>query len=285
MHVTSRDGTRIMYHRSGDGPAVVLVHGGVQAAQNFGRLAALLAHRFTVFVPDRRGRGQSGPHGDLYCMARECEDLDALLTESKASSVFGLSSGALIVLAAARALPAIRRAALYEPPLQLEESIQEWVPRLDAELARDDVGAALVTIMKGTGDRGLLDLLPRFLLVPFFRLALAAQARQLRRQAQAQGQPSEELSIASLVRTMHYDAMLVRELAGQLESFGELSAEVLLLGGDRSRAYLTASLTALAKVLPQARRVEFTGVGHLAADNGGRPEVVARELEAFFGAG
>jgi pimeloyl-ACP methyl ester carboxylesterase len=275
-----RDGTQIAYQRSGQGPALVLVHGGVQAARNFSRLAALLSHRFTVFVPDRRGRGRSGPHGDEYCVARECEDLSALLTESGASSVFGLSSGALIVLAAARVLPEIRRAALYEPPLQLEESILDWVPRMDAELARDDVGAALVTIMKGTGDRGLLDWLPRALLVPFFRFALAAQARRVH----ARDEENGELSIASLVRTMHYDPIIVRELAGKLESFRGLAAEVLLLGGDRSRVYLGAALTALARVLPRARRVEFTGVGHLAADNGGKPEWVARELEAFFGA-
>jgi pimeloyl-ACP methyl ester carboxylesterase len=50
----------------GRGPGVVLVHGGMQAAQNFTKLATVLADTFTVYVPDRRGRGLSGPFGDRY---------------------------------------------------------------------------------------------------------------------------------------------------------------------------------------------------------------------------
>jgi pimeloyl-ACP methyl ester carboxylesterase len=34
-----------------------------------------LSQDFTVVVPDRRGRGLSGPHGDRYGLAREVEDL------------------------------------------------------------------------------------------------------------------------------------------------------------------------------------------------------------------
>lgn len=36
------------------------------------------------------------------------------------------------------------------------------------------------------------------------------------------------------------------------------------------------------KTLPHVRRVEFTGVGHLAADNSGKPELVAQALRQFF---
>jgi len=38
----------------------------------------------------------------------------------------------------------------------------------------------------------------------------------------------------------------------------------------------------LSAVLPRARRVTLRGVGHTAADNGGRPDLVARELRTFF---
>ena len=51
-----------------------------------------------MYIPDRRGRGLSGPFGDNYNMRREVEDLDALLTETEAHNVFGLSSGGLIAI-------------------------------------------------------------------------------------------------------------------------------------------------------------------------------------------
>src|SRR5215510_15667725 len=115
--LTSRDGTRIGYRRHGaGGPGVVLVHGGGQAAQNLHRLAEALADRYTVYVPDRRGRGRSGPPGDEYGLAAEHDDLAALVRCSGAVHLFGLSSGGIIVLSAARTLPGIRSVAVYEPP-------------------------------------------------------------------------------------------------------------------------------------------------------------------------
>ena len=56
----SRDGTRIAYRRSGEGPPLILVHG---TAANHGRWSPVLPaleERFTVYAMDRRGRGGSG---------------------------------------------------------------------------------------------------------------------------------------------------------------------------------------------------------------------------------
>jgi hypothetical protein len=35
-------------------------------------------------------------------------------------------------------------------------------------------------------------------------------------------------------------------------------------------------------VLPRVRRVTLDGVGHLAADNRGKPQLVAAQLRTFF---
>ena len=70
----SRGGTTIGYCQFGSGPDLILVHGGMQSSQNFTRLAIALSDAFTVYVPDRRGRGLSGPHGESYGLERECED-------------------------------------------------------------------------------------------------------------------------------------------------------------------------------------------------------------------
>jgi pimeloyl-ACP methyl ester carboxylesterase len=58
--VVSADGTRIGYRRFGREPSVILLHGGVNASQHMMELGRWHADAFTVYLPDRRGRGMSG---------------------------------------------------------------------------------------------------------------------------------------------------------------------------------------------------------------------------------
>jgi len=60
--VTSQDGTTIGYRQFGHGPGVVLLHGAASSAHNHMQLAEALSPAFTVYVPDRRSRGLSGPY-------------------------------------------------------------------------------------------------------------------------------------------------------------------------------------------------------------------------------
>src|SRR3954452_5225511 len=107
--IISADGTTIGYRQLGHGPGLILVHGAMQAAQNFMDLAIALADAFTVYVPDRRGRGLSGPHGEHYCLAREVEDIQAIIAATGTAYLFGLSSGAIVALHTTLTTPAIRR--------------------------------------------------------------------------------------------------------------------------------------------------------------------------------
>jgi pimeloyl-ACP methyl ester carboxylesterase len=309
----SRDGTIIAYRQFGEGPGIIAVHGGAQAAQNFTKLAEALSDAFTVFVPDRRGRGQSGPPGDQYGLQSECEDLDALLSRTGAHNVFGLSSGALISLQAALTLPAIRKVALYEPPLSINHSTPiDWLRRYDREIAEGKLGSAMVTAIRGTETAPLFfRLAPRALIEPLLNAATrisvndrqpgaAAEAPTARRRTlrvllwpirrmtekkrleRESTASQDDVALRALVPTMHYDAQLVIESEGSLQSFRAVPAEVLLLGGTKSPAYLKKAVYALERVLPHVSRVEFRGVGHLAADNSGKPELVAAELRRFF---
>jgi hypothetical protein len=85
--VVSKDGTRIGYLRLGQGPAAVLLHGSNESARSHTGLAVALADAFTLYLPDRRGRGMSGPYGPDYGMRTQVEDLDAVLAESGAQLV------------------------------------------------------------------------------------------------------------------------------------------------------------------------------------------------------
>ncbi|WP_433057950.1 alpha/beta fold hydrolase [Dactylosporangium sp. CS-033363] len=117
--MTSVDGTTIAFSATGSGPAVVLVDGACcfRGAGPMDPLAAVLQEHFTVYCYDRRGRGESTDTLP-YAPAREAEDLLAVIgAAGGAASVYTMSSGGAIGLAAAAASPAaVRALAVYEPP-------------------------------------------------------------------------------------------------------------------------------------------------------------------------
>jgi pimeloyl-ACP methyl ester carboxylesterase len=274
--VVSADGTAVTHRVFGDGGTpVVLVHGGMQAAQNFRRLAEVLSSRYTVYVPDRRGRRPDVPAGEDYGLAREGEDLDALLRAVGARRVFGLSSGAIIALYTAIQYAGVDKLALYEPPLTIDGADPSaWSARFEHAIATSDPAAAMAEVLKGTRDRSLSMLLPSWALIPLLRRALSRDAEE---------HPPDDIALADLVPTMRLDLIVQLQAAELLNPrIAELRSEALLLGGEKSAHPLGIALDALSRLLPNAKRVELNGVGHVAADNRGKPEEVARLLEDFF---
>jgi len=272
--VLSADGTVIGYRQMGSGPGLILVHGGMQASQNFMKLAEALADSFTVYVVDRRGRGMSGTYGDHYSLNKDVEDIQALVNKTGAHYIFGLSSGAIITLQSALMTPALRKVAIYEPPLPVNENDapDAWAARYEQDMAHGDLAAAMVSVLKGTDDSPM-HILPRFILRSMFILGINADASEAK---------DGSVAIKDLIPTMHYDVQIVHEMRGKLDRYKGLQSEVLLLGGSKSRSFLKAALDRLDTILPRSKRIEFPGVGHLAADNDGKPEIVASELKRFF---
>jgi pimeloyl-ACP methyl ester carboxylesterase len=279
--VTSNDGTVISYRRMGNGPGVVLLHGAVMSSQLFMKLGTALSDSFTVCIPDRRGRGLSGPFGDEYGIKKEIEDLDAILKQTDANNVFGLSAGALITLEAALRLPAISKAALYEPPLNIDNSIAAVLPfmtRLDREIAEGRMADAMATFTKNFAkyfERRLLllSLLPHPILSKFFARLMRNDAKNVK---------GGDVPFQALLPTFRHDIQLILDTAGTLETFRGVRTEVLLLGGSESPMVLKRTLDALSEILPNAKRIELQRVGHEAPTDRGQPEYIAPELRRFF---
>ena len=165
----------------------------------------------------------SGGHGDHFSIMREVEDMQALMAKTGACNLFGLSAGGLVVLRTAFATPAIRKVALYEPPLDIQGSApMGWVPQYEREMAQGKMAAATVTAMKGIGTERLFRRLPRFLLVPLMALIMNCRAIQ-----------SGEVTIRSLIPTMHFDAHIIKELRNTVQDYCSLSTPILLLGGRK----------------------------------------------------
>ena len=283
--VVSRDGTRIGYLKVGRGPSVVLLHGSMESAGSHTLLAQMLADAYTVYLPDRRGRGGSGPHRPDHGIHTEVEDLEAVINESGAQMVFGVSAGGLVCLEAVRRLPAIRKVAVYEPALLMDGTRHTaWLSRFDEEMARGDVGAALITSMYG------LELAPSFLKVVPRRLLAALTIKAMNSEDRKAG--PDAITMRKLAPTIHYEGVILAEMSGSIDLFRDVRAEVLLMGGSKGLGFLAPAREALAARLPHGRRVEFAGLDHGASSDpsntnpSGKPDIVAQvagEIAAFFG--
>src|SRR5258708_22218028 len=115
--VVSRDGTRIDYEQWGNGPALVLVHGGLVDRSFWGPSLPLLAQHYTVYALDRRGHGHSGPYPADHDIEREYEDVAAMVAAvGGPAGVLGPAGVARGALRAARRAHAVPRLGVHTPP-------------------------------------------------------------------------------------------------------------------------------------------------------------------------
>jgi len=280
--VDSKDGTRLAYRRYGQGPAVLLLHGSMETSFNHLRLAQELAGAFTVYVPDRRGRGQSGPYGDDYALAREVEDVDALMAATGATNIFGVSAGGLVALEAARVLPAVRKVVLYEPALVAADGPIhfDWISRFDREVAAGDLAAALVTSMIGLRlGPPVLGFMPRRLLASLTNMLMKSEDKKAR---------PGDVTMRMLAPSVRYEGQLLAEAAGTMAKYASVQAQVLLLSGSKGLPWLKGSLAELDKTLPRVERIIYPGLDHggssdvTKANPKGNPEVVAKDMLRFL---
>ncbi|MEV7793610.1 alpha/beta hydrolase [Streptomyces sp. NPDC087512] len=252
----SRDGTRIAYERTGQGPVVVLVSGAMSTGATLAPLAAELTGRFDVTVYDRRGRGESGDTPP-YAVEREVEDLAALVEAlGGEASLYGISSGgALVLRAAASGLP-VRRVAVYEVPYAMDDE----AARTRAEYTRR-LGEAL-----GQGRRG--DAVELFLRLTGLGEEVIRGARQSPMWA---GMESVAPSLAHDDAVMGDGRLPRSRLAG-------ITAPVLSLAGDAGDAWMREAARAVADAVPEGAYRTLTGQSHMV-----EPGVLAPVLTEFFG--
>ena len=240
-HVVSRDGTRIAYETTGEGPAVILVDGAF-CHRGFGpmpKLASLLAPHARVVTYDRRGRGASGDTAP-YAVAREVEDLRALVDAvGGAASLVGLSSGAVLAARAAAAGIGVGRLALYEPPLVLRDAPAPRPPdnadAIRALVAEGRRGDAVKLFMRTVG-------MPAFL-IPLMRVM-----------------PGVWPKLTAVAHTLPYDFDVLGDTGAEKPLPDELAqalravrAPTLAMVGGKSPPYMRHAVETMAKLIPDAR--------------------------------
>lgn len=263
--VTSKDGTKIAYDKSGQGQALILVTGAFSYRKFPGQvqLAELLSKHFTVYNYDRRGRGDSGDK-QPYELAREIEDLQAMLDEAGGSAhVWGLSSGAVLALQAAASGLNITKLALHEPPFVVgandRKPPKDFVSHVTELIAADRRAEAIKYFMtKGMGA-------PSFV-VGLMRLM-----------------PGVWSNLMAVAHTLPYDAkMLDGFMEGKplsTELWSMVTMPTLVLEGTESPVSLRHAAVGLANVLPNAKLLSKKGLGHTKKLDAKK---ISAELAAFY---
>jgi len=103
------DGARIWYASYGDGPPVILLHGGLGHSGNWGhQVPALVEHGYRAIVIDSRGHGRSTRDDQPYRYERMAADVIAVMDalDLARAGFVGWSDGAVIALLLAASSPA-----------------------------------------------------------------------------------------------------------------------------------------------------------------------------------
>jgi pimeloyl-ACP methyl ester carboxylesterase len=249
MPTLDRDGVRIHYEVTGEGPALLLTHGYSATGQMWlGQLATLSTH-FKVITWDMRGHGASDYPEDSAAYSEEATvaDMAALLdaVDADQAIVGGLSLGGYMSLAFHRAHPERTRALL----------IIDTGPGYKNDQARDGWNANALRRAERLETEGLGDL-----------SKASAEVRQ-----------ASHRDAAGLARAAR--GMLTQRDARVIESLPTIAVPAVVIVGADDTPFLAASDYMAAKI-PGAKKVVIENAGHSA--NIDQPQAFNAALLGFL---
>jgi len=262
----SADGTEICGRVRGDGPALVLVHGGIGDGEGaWEALLPYLIDGFTCYLPSTRGRGLSSDNPD-HSPPRLEEDVIAFV-ESIGHPVclVSWSGGGAWVLGAAARSRSVSAVAVYEPAVVTEMR--------EGDLALTSATMEQVGILAGEGR--LLDAIRAF-------IAWICTDREVAALEQTDFYERWAGCIPSMLRFVQQDAAYDGARSTDHAALGKVTAPLLLLRGQQTRlgTWFADAERHIAKGVTGADVRELSGVGHFAPLLA--PERIAKELSSFF---
>ncbi len=257
MNTIAVRGTELYVQEAGAGPALLFVHGVAGDADVWHDMVSRLADRFRCVSYDRRGYSRS-PMGDApEEVGTHAEDAAALIRELEIEPVvIGSGSGARVAVELGRRHPYLLAGEVFaEPPIVTldPDAGRVWLTELAGAVrpaVEADDPVAAVNAFFST-------------FAPDFWAAIDEPARERYR---ANG----SAFLAELTAPT-YD-LRPNELAA-------VDLPALVLTGENSHPALHALAAALADNLPDVRRVELPGAGHVTY--GDRPAEFARVVAEF----
>ena len=252
MTTITIEDTTLHYEVSGDGPAMLFVHGSFGDGDVWAEQARMLSDRNTCVRYDRRGHSRSTRGSAPLSAARHADDAAGLIEALDLAPclLVGSSFGAVIGCEVARRHPTLLRGVvLSEPPLfSLDpESGRQFMadikPRIDDAIADGGARAGV--------DAFFEQVCPEL-------WALSDEAAKDRYRANA------DIGFADIAApSSDIDA----------HALGAIGLPVLVMSGSESHRTFGAIARKLAAAVPDARFVELADCGHVG---------YAEQPEAFF---
>ena len=243
-----------MIHRWGFGPEVLCLHCSLARGRAFAGLAKHLGGHM-LLAPDLPGHGAAAdadPDRDLHDQATELA-----LAALPIGPVIGHSFGATVALRLAIEAPErVTALVLYEPVL--------FAAAGDGPGRRETAQRDDITVLLAAGEHGAA--LDRF-------LAVWGGGAPLKPEQRAYMEARIPL-IAAASPALNEDA------AGILPRLRRITVPVLLMEGAESPTVIPEINAALAQALPDARRVQVSGAGHMGPVT--HTSEVAAEIAGFF---
>jgi pimeloyl-ACP methyl ester carboxylesterase len=258
-HISSTDGTRIAFHRSGHGQPLILVHGTAGDHSRWDVLAEHLTDHFTLYAMDRRGRGSSDD-GNEYSIEQEYEDIAALADSiGEPVNLYGHSLGAFCALGGAPIIPNLRRLVLYEPVI--------------TEEGEDFAPTSVMDRLQQLVDDGKYE----DVVIEFMRDAAGFPEHEIEA---IRANPAWENRVAA-AHTLPREGRAVNEYVFDPAHCARISAPTLLLVGEKSPAVFQRATAKIEAAIPDSRVHRISEQGH-AADVMA-PEVISAALIEFLG--
>ncbi|MFR9777554.1 alpha/beta fold hydrolase [Micromonospora sp. MS34] len=246
--ITAPDGANIVLHTSGTGPGVVVVHGGGVTIDEYRRLTARLADRFTVHRYNRRGRADAPPRREPYTVEQEIDDLGAVLAHTGARRVLGHSYGAFVVLQAALRLP-LDQVVTYDAPLCLAGHglPTDYLDATEEAIRAGDIARAMAIVAAGVNPQDAASRLPLGVRTAICRLFLRTQIGR---------------KMGALLPMTLRESRQIEAHEGPAEQYAGIEAEVLLACGAQAAPWYAEINDLLAAVLPRARTLRVPRCSH-----------------------
>lgn len=243
------DGRRLAYRRSGEGPALILLHGWAMSSVVFNEVMADLERDFTVLVPDLRGHGDSDPGPGYGCDALATDLAEWIIAlDLQDAALLGWSMGGEVALSLA-SVPELRRrlrSLVLVATTPRFVAGDDWTSGLPATQIRALARDLRRSYLKTMGD---------FFSLQFQGESLTpARYQQILRFAVRAGRlPEPEVALAGLETLASED---LRVLLGQLR------LPTLVIQGGLDAIVLPAAGEFLAATIPQATLELWPDVGH-----------------------
>jgi pimeloyl-ACP methyl ester carboxylesterase len=257
ISTVSADGTTATATMKGSGPAILIVHPGLDDGTAWRKVSDILSGQFTVLNILRR-QYRNDIHRRVS-IDDEVADVAAICDAlQKPVVIVGHSSGGVVSLEALAGRPDLfAGGVLYEPPIDMGQRIGgEALDRAIQAIAANRPGKAIQIFT-----RDMVGL-------------SAGQSRMIRIFV------GLSPKLKRLASSQIADNVAMQDLGTRLNAYASIERPVLLIGGDKSPAHLGKRLDVLARTIPHTERVLLRGQGHSA--NQRAPRRLADAITEFY---